>query len=354
MIAVVGAGGMGSAIAENLRRDYEVILVDTDQKRLDGTPESGKFMGRIMGFQGLDSVDLAVVALPAGSARETVEFLLKSGKNVVDISLTDYDPLELDGMARENGATLIPHAGFAPGLSNILAGKLYYELGSRNIEIIVGGLQERPEPPMEYAPTFNVSSVIDEYTREARFVENGNVRALSPLDTIEPVHVEGIGDLECFVSDGLSTILGTFREGIAIEKTVRHPGYLSKMKFLRDMGYFETVPVAGLTPREVTEKLFSRIVSGQKDLSILEVRSLDRGLVYSCIDQFDTTKGISSMRRMTGYTAAAISRALINGMVEVKGMYPAEYMGKSREAFDYILGQLRKDNIVVNAREQPS
>ncbi len=269
-------------------------------------------------------------------------------KNVVDISFTDYDPFVLDNIAKKNKAIFIPHAGFAPGLSNILAGKLYYSEGSRNMEIIVGGLQKRHIPPMDYVPTFNASSVIDEYNRPARYLIDGEVRKAEPLETLESITIDGIGLLDTFYSDGLATILDTFNDASIIEKTVRYHGHLEKMKFLRDMGYFSGSSADNCSPRKVTERIFRSMVRDEKDLSILQVTQLDgTHLQFTCIDSYDEILGISSMRRMTGYSAASISSALLKGKIDETGVYPAEWIGRETAIYDFILKRLMDHGITI-------
>ena len=348
MIAVLGAGSMGSVIAEDLIAEGEVTVIDTSKAALDKVRGCNVFLGDVFDFDGFDSVELFITALPADAAYEIVKKLLSLGKNVVDISFTDYDPFVLDNIAKKNKAIFIPHAGFAPGLSNILAGKLYYSEGSRNMEIIVGGLQKRHIPPMDYVPTFNASSVIDEYNRPARYLIDGEVRKAEPLETLESITIDGIGLLDTFYSDGLATILDTFNDASIIEKTVRYHGHLEKMKFLRDMGYFSGSSADNCSPRKVTERIFRSMVRDEKDLSILQVTQLDgTHLQFTCIDSYDEILGISSMRRMTGYSAASISSALLKGKIDETGVYPAEWIGRETAIYDFILKRLMDHGITI-------
>ena len=352
MIIVIGAGRMGRVIAQDLSRNYEVLVADSDQASLSKVKGIRTFKGSFMDIPGLAKADLVVTALPSGAARDVVEFALGKGRDVVDISFTDYDPFEMDKTARTHGCMYLPHAGFAPGLSNILAGKLYFGHGSRNIEIIVAGLQEEPMPPMGYIPTFNASSVIDEYTRPARFIENGILREVQPLETVEPVEVEGFGRLDSFYSDGLSTILQTFSEGTVAEKTLRYPGHMEKMKFLNEMGYFSSERIGMSSAREISDELFRRTVREVPDVSILKVVPLDhRGPEYTVVDHYDHKNSISSMGRMTGYSAAAMATAVLQSKIQGKGTYPAEWIGKDNTAFSFILDYLKGHHIDIKVSE---
>ncbi len=343
---------MGRVIARDLSQKTEVMVVDNNPASLAGLSGMQTFSGDFREIPGLDKAKLVVTALPSNAAREVMEFLLKRGKNVVDISFTDYDPWDLDEIAKENGCLYLPHAGFAPGLSNILAGKLYYGHGSRDIEILVAGLQDKPMPPMGYIPTFNASSVIDEYTRPARYIENGSLKEADPLGTIETMEVDDIGSVEAFYSDGLSTILNTFNEGSIIEKTLRYKGHMDKMKFLNDMGYFSSEKIGNSSAREISDELFRRTVRDVPDISILKVIPIDKkGPEYSIIDHYDEKEGISSMGRMTGFSAAAMAMAVMESKIQGKGTFPAEWIGKDDTAFSFILEYLKEHSIDIRVKQ---
>lgn len=348
MILVIGAGGMGSVIAEDLSRNHDVTVIDRSRESLDKLQGIRTFLGDPSDFPELKSAELAVTALPSEVARDVVENLLKHGVNVVDISFTDYDPFELDGMARSGNAVYVPHAGFAPGLSNILAGKLYYGEKSRDIEILVGGLQESPVPPMDYRPTFNASSVIDEYTRPARYLKDGRVLTADPLESIEKAVIGDLGTLETFYSDGLATILDTLKEATVIEKTLRYPGHLDKMKFLRDMGYFSDERFDGASPRDISNRIFRNMVGDFPDLSILKVFSRDvPGKSFECVDHYDSSRKVTSMGRMTGYSASAVSQTVLDGYVTSPGVFATEWIGKDDGFFNAVLKYLGDRGISV-------
>lgn len=353
MIVIVGAGGMGSVIAGDLSRNHDVVVIDNNPGALDKIHGMKTFQGSVSDFPGTEEAELFVTALPSEAAYDVMKHLLRKGRDVVDISFTDYNPFDLNSLAKENNAVYVPHAGFAPGLSNILAGWLYYAENSRDIEILVGGLQEKPIPPMDYIPTFNASSVIDEYTRPARYIRNGEVKSAEPLETLEKVTFGDLGQLETFYSDGLATILDTLGGATVIEKTLRYPGHLDKMKFLRDMGYFNSEIIDGCSPREVSNAIFRNLVKEYRDISILQVRSNDaESTLFQCVDHYDQKNRITSMGRMTGYSAAAIAEGVLKGMVEEPGVFATEWIGKSREFFDTVLGHLAEHSIRIERKKQ--
>lgn len=339
---------MGSVIADDLAERHDVTVVDSREQSLKRIRKAHTFLGDPFDLEGLPSAELVVTALPSEVAYRVVRGMLERGLDVVDISFTDYNPFDLDEVAKAGRALYIPHAGYAPGLSNILAGRLYYMEGSRDIEILVGGLQETPVPPMGYAPTFNASSVIDEYTRPARYLRKGKPETADPLEDLGSYEVPGVGMLETFYSDGLATLMDTMKDATVLEKTLRYPGHLEKMRFLRDMGYFSSEKAGDCTPREVSDEIFRRMAGDYRDLSILEVRPLDgKGRGYSCIDRYDTARNMTSMGRMTGFSAAAIAEGVLRGMVDEKGVFATEWIGRLDGFYNFVLEFLEEHGISI-------
>lgn len=93
--------------------------------------------------------------------------------------------------------TIVPDCGVAPGLSNLLVGRAISKLDQvEEVNIMVGGLPEVPVPPLGYTITWSVEGLIDEYTRKAKIVENGEVVEIEALTGLEEIDFPGVGKLE--------------------------------------------------------------------------------------------------------------------------------------------------------------
>ena len=93
----------------------------------------------------------------------------------MDIAFFPEDPFDLDDLAKKNGVTALVDFGVAPGMSNMFAGYHQLQMASLSrIEILVGGLPVVREFPFEYKAVFSPIDVIEEYTRPARYIENGH------------------------------------------------------------------------------------------------------------------------------------------------------------------------------------
>lgn len=345
MICIVGAGAIGKTIADYLSQKHEVSVIDLSQESLDHLRNVKKLKGTIEEHQEtVKSAEVVIVALPGGIAFGVVKKLILWGKKVVDISFSDIDPMELDETAKKNKALLIPDAGFAPGISNILAGRLYNSGKYSRIEIYCAGLPQEPKEPLLYTVNWSVEGLIDEYTRPARIIQDGREKIIDPLENIGCYHVEGLGDFEAFYSDGLRTLLKTLDCVDMFEKTLRFKGHLDRVKLLRDLGYFSSEDIGGVSPRVISEGLLERLRTGEKDVCVLIVRGVGKETSeFSCVDYYDESEGVSSMSRMTGYTAAIIAEGVAEGKINGTGVLPPEKIGFVEESFNFVrekLGQV--------------
>jgi hypothetical protein len=130
-IAVLGAGAVGARAARQLLSTEgvtEVVLRDDDADRLrevvaslgDGAQADGQGPLDPVG----DDVDVVVLAGPRGQHVAQARAAIGSGRSVVSVA-DDLDEvrglLDLDDDARRQGTHLVVGAGFAPGLTCVLA-----------------------------------------------------------------------------------------------------------------------------------------------------------------------------------------------------------------------------------------
>ncbi|MEM0164130.1 MAG: saccharopine dehydrogenase C-terminal domain-containing protein, partial [Thermoplasmata archaeon] len=344
MIIVLGYGMIGSIVAKELSLKDEVVVVD---KRNIDDFSTGKFVkGDIFDFPELiTKADVVVSTLPGNVSYPIISKLLSKGKKIVDVSFMPENAMDLNDMATKQKALLIPDAGYAPGLTNIISAYFYKKYKPESIEIYVGGLPQEKVPPLDYAITWSVSGLIDEYNRPARIVKNKKIVSVDPLEDIEKRMFPGIGDLEAFYSDGLRTLLFTLKDVDMFEKTYRYPGHLQKIKFLRDMGYFSETE--GCSPRIISEQLFEKKLKMKiEDLSILEVRAkgkINKEIRY--VEYYDRYNNLTSMSKMTGFPAVVLTELLIDNKIQGTGVKAPEYFGFDEPMFNEIMSRLKKRGI---------
>jgi lysine 6-dehydrogenase len=356
-ILVLGAGMIGRVLAQELALSGAEVLVGDREKRtipgckyakMDVTDQTS--LVKIM-KEGYGAVASAV---PGHLGFRVMEAAVKAGVDLVDVSFGEENPLALNEKAKSAGITIVPDCGVAPGLSNFLVGVGVSRVRDpREAHIKVGGLPEKPTPPLNYRLVFSAEALVDEYTRKARIVKNGRIVQVEALTGLETFDFPGVGKLECFYTDGLRTLVDTMKLKEMDEKTIRYPGHVDKIKAMVDIGLFASEPeILGVKPREFMQEFISstmRLKKGEKDITILEVEVRGGGgsVKFRMLDKFDEKSGISSMSRTTGYPIAILSMLVAKKQIDKKGVVPLEILGQDEKVSSMILRELKERKIII-------
>ncbi len=373
-VLVLGCGNIGSVAAEDIAKSLSsvhVVVADKDELHARGVAE--KIGGNNVSWAKVDAenrsklvnflrnFDLVMGFLPGSLGYGLMEACILAGKDLVDVSFLEENPFTLHEKAFEAGVTIVPDCGLAPGISNFLVGHAAKKLDKvEEVHIMVGGLPEKPLPPLGYVVTWSSESLIDEYTRKARIIENGKMIRVEALEGLEHVDFPGVGRLEAFYTDGLRTLIDTVKDvGEMWEKTLRYPGHAEKVKLLRALGFFDGEPIVvddvKVSPRKVTAKLFERKLRMPKvkDLVALkvEVFGVKKGerarYAYHLLDFYDEKSGVTAMARTTAYPASITAQLMLKGVLKVKGVVPPEKLGMNNEFFSLFLDELKNRGVNV-------
>ncbi|MGQ9586976.1 MAG: saccharopine dehydrogenase C-terminal domain-containing protein [Thermoplasmata archaeon] len=348
---ILGCGQMGYAIAMDMAQSdevSEVVVADLDKKRaeqlvakLKNDKVSGlrvdvkdsqatkKLMGRC---------DTAVCALPGGLNVFAGRAAIGAGVHMVDLSYGEL-LVEFDASAKKAGVTIMLDCGVAPGITNVLAGygaSLIDEVD--DIRIVCGGIPQSPVPPLGYRIVWSAQGLVNMYCGKSKVVRNGRVVEVDTLSGLEQIEFPGVGRLEAFYTDGLSTLLRTMKGKVRNmhEKTARWPGHAEKIAAMRDAGFFATEPIevegVKVVPRDVAVSILDKALrlGDEKDVTVLRVDvsgrkdGSDVEHSFVMVDYFDEERGVTSMARTTGYTAAIIARMVARGEIQVRGVVPPE------------------------------
>jgi len=370
-IIVLGAGLVGAPIAFDLAKDneFDVTVADFSLTSLNkfGKYDSIKTIQLdVSNKDNLASVisdfDFVLNAVPGFLGFETVKTIIEANKNVVDISFFPENPFDLNKLAQKHNVTVIVDCGVAPGMSNILVGYLSSKLDkTENVEIYVGGLPEVRKLPYEYKAVFSPIDVIEEYTRPARYIENGKMVIKPALSDIELMNFPNIGTLEAFNSDGLRSLAETIDAPNMKEKTLRYPGHVEKMKLLRDTGFFnkDMMEINGfkISPLDFTSKLLFpkwKLKEGEVDITVMKIivegikdnKKLSSS--YYLYDKYNSETKVHSMARTTGYTATMVLRMISKGLFNQVGIIAPEIIGKNEMCVNFILSGLEQRGIIYN------
>ncbi|HMN31780.1 MAG: saccharopine dehydrogenase NADP-binding domain-containing protein [Chitinophagaceae bacterium] len=373
-IIVLGCGMVGSAIALDLSKKHTVSVADFSENSLQKIQEKNK---GIRTFQldvtnipelkkAIQDFDLVMCAVPGFLGFQTLKSCIEAKKNVVDISFFPENALELHQLAMDNEVTTIVDCGVAPGMDNFILGYENEKYELSHFECLVGGLPKVKKWPFAYKAPFSPIDVIEEYTRPARYVENGQLIIKDALSDIEHVEFDGVGTLESFNSDGLRSIIYTMSHIPNMkEKTLRYPGHAKYINVLKSSGFFDTQKInyqgIRISPIEFTSKiLFNewKLNEDEEEMTIMRItlqgkdkQGNKKTIVYNLHDKYCGESKTASMSRTTGYTACAAVHLLLEGWFDKKGVYPPELVGKSEKCFQYVLNYLSERGVYYHRHE---
>ncbi len=366
-LAVLGAGMVGRAIAIDLAADYDVTSFDISEKSLSILSRKNKQVKTIKtDLQNYDEYsnmlkdfELVVTAVPGFMGYKTLEAVIKSKKNVVDISFFPENVFLLDGLAKDNNITAIVDCGVAPGISNLVLGQYNSILTVERFECMVGGLPKHKIPPFEYKAPFSPVDVIQEYIRPARLMEAGNIVTKPALSDSEIIHFEKAGSLESFNTDGLRSLLLTMGHIPDMkEKTLRYPGHIDLIKKMIAAGFFDEQAILFkgqlISPLEFSSAMLVnqwKLGETEEEFNIMKIKiagkqdGKQKTIVYDLYDEYDPISQTSSMSRTTGYTCTAAVNLLVKKMFQKKGVFPPELVGSNKECFDFIFKYLEERGV---------
>lgn len=351
-ILVLGAGIVGEAVVHDLSQDHKISVADVDKEKLKRF-EDGINTYKIdirdeeETLKLLEGYDLAIGTLPGKLGYRSIELALESGIDMVDVSFMPEDPLDLNEKAEEASSTVIVDAGFGPGMSNVFAGKIAEEIDDlERLKIWLGSLPQDPQPPLHYKLTWSPMDLIEEYTRPARIIVDGDVMEIDPLDELVKNIRISDKEFEGFYSDGLRTLLDTIDVENMEEITLRWEGHLDNFKVLKDLGFFDEDNIDS-----TIDVISDHMQYESMDFSIMDVvgEGLKEGkeerIRYFFYDE-EKEDSLSSIARTTGYSTAAMTRLLIDEDLR-DGVIPPEEFGRKKEHFDFLIQYLNNKGIEI-------
>jgi lysine 6-dehydrogenase len=376
-VMVLGSGNIGSTAAWDMAksmRSSDIVIADQDARRAknvaDRIGESNVSWVPLDAanhdqlLRSLKDCDLAMGFLPGNLGYSLMKACIEARKDLVDVSFMAENPFRLHQSVASAGVTIVPDCGLAPGISNFFVGHAFQNLDKTEaVHVMVGGLPEKPIPPLGYVVTWSPESLIDEYTRKATIVRQGRRVQVDALSGIENIEFPEVGKLEAFFTDGLRTLLHTMK-GVEDmwEKTLRYPGHAEKIKLLEAMGLFkeEKIKVEGLevSPRKLMAKLLGQTLQKPeiRDFVVLKVEVYGvkngekTGYIYHMLDNCDRKHGITAMARTTAYPMSIVAQLILGGIIKQKGVVPPETLGMEDRVFRMFRDGLEKRGIWISEK----
>jgi lysine 6-dehydrogenase len=264
----------------------------------------------------------------------------------------------LDREAVRAGISVVPDCGMGPGMGNTLA---VYAMGLvgevEHVYMFDGGLPQKPQPPWNYALTFSIEGLTNEYYGGMTILREGKLFHAPCFTELEMLDIPPIGKLEAFlIAGGASTAPWTFKGKLQTYqlKVLRYPGTFAQLKAFSDLGLFDLKPVQVNGNEVVPRKLFHALFEPQvradqvEDVCIVRAHAVGKknGLrteaIVQVIDYFDHTTGFTAMQRLTGWHASIVTAMMAKGEIPL-GSVPLE-LAVPGEAF---VREARKRGIKV-------
>ncbi|MFQ5482763.1 MAG: saccharopine dehydrogenase C-terminal domain-containing protein, partial [Nitrospinaceae bacterium] len=342
--AILGAGRQGVAAAFGLAHFGEADEIRLFDRNADtaqqGAQRINQLEGRNIVTPGqLDVCDAAALAKALSGVHSTLsavpylynltitEVAIDAGSNLCDLgghTETVREQLALADGAKERGITITPDCGMGPGI-NISLGVHAMSFLDEPEELFIwdGGLPQNPDPPWNYACTFHINGLTNEYDGKAWFLRNGRPTQVGTLTEVEALHFDPpLGTLEAAVTaGGLSTMPWTFEGKLKTleNKTLRYPVHWQTFEAFKRLGLFamETMEVAGATlvPREFFHSLLEPKLSSSKIRDICVIRAKCSGKLQgkpsTCtlelVQTYDDHLGFTAMEKLTGGHLSAVA-----------------------------------------------
>jgi lysine 6-dehydrogenase len=365
-VLVVGCGKVGSEIARDLAGSDEidsVVAMDASsqnlkllRKRVPRKLQTVELsIAQKPRFHNLlGKVDLVCGALPGRIGFDLMTETVEAGRDTVDISYTPRDVFLLQHKAKDAGCRVVPQCGVAPGFTNMCVGDASRRLDQmKSVEVFVGGLPEKPEPPLNYRIVFSLEDVVNEYSRPVQVIEEGKRRKVDALSGRGHISFPGVGRLEYFLTDGLGSLPRSFpRTREMHEFTLRYPGHADMMSTLRVLGFFDRKPVkiggVEVEPRQMSIELLRGAMSqgSLEDFLALrvDVNGLSGGkkihLRYQLLDHYNRRSGVSAMARTTAYPCTSVALLMGRGKIKETGIVTPERITQDERLFRFVLDRL--------------
>lgn len=375
-LLVLGAGLQGCACAYDLLQNPAISLVTLADLKPAKLPKflAGDWQGRLRVLK-LDVTDEAAVreafqgqaavmsAIPYYYNGPMARLAVEGGCHFSDLGGNTDIVLQQKKLHREalaKGVSVIPDCGLAPGMVNILAAEGISRMDrAEQVKIFVGGLPQRPEPPLNYQIVYSLEGALDYYTTPSWVLRGGKrvqVEALSEVESVE--FPAPVGTLEAFhTGGGISTLPFAYEGKIDVMeyKTLRYPGHAAIMRPIRELGLLANEPIEVKGQKVTPRDLFIAAVQPRlhkpdgRDLVALQVQVSGRSgkkadtVTFRLIDRFDATHGISAMMRTTGYSLSITGHMQVDGRVKKKGVHTPD----EAVPFDAYVAELAKRGVRI-------
>jgi len=305
---VVGADSNEHA-AENFRKHItsgpDGAFYLTDQNSAD------KSMERALIFE---KPDIVISSLPYHQAGEIALWCIANGFRYCDLGGRVDVSKEINEWAlKEATKPVFTDLGLAPGWVNILAeqGCRQIHRTAEKVSMMVGGLPAIPtNPPFNYAVTWSIDGLINEYKDDCLVLKDGEIKTVSGMDGKEKVYSKLLQqDMEAFYTSGGAShsIHGMKKRGVknCTYKTLRYKGHCDVVKFL--------IRKSGLTEDCLVDVFKKGCAKSTGDIALIKARVESGDLTWDkeIIVGYDLK--FSAMQKATAFSISSVAKIMAEG-----------------------------------------
>ena len=383
---ILGAGRQGGACAAFLLERFDdtfVDFLDTDPERLASAAALQRDAGRVAGhrlsahppsdqlLRLMSEADCIISCVPYFLNEQLTQAAIDVGKPFCDLGGnvgTVRAQIALGEAARRAGVAVVPDCGLAPGLLSILGEYWADSWDYRSVRLYCGGLPQNPRGRLQYALTFSVYGLLNEYFDDCQVARRGRVETIAGMSELETLSDLALpGQFEAFATSGGASLGPEMYAPRGVDyqyKTVRYPGHAHIIQALREMGFFDPEPrefrldgqTVSTSPLEVCGRIMEQnlrsdghdlivaqaIVTGTKDG---KARTGRIDLVDYAVDRF------TAMERTTGFPTAIVAAALA-GLYETR-IAPGAYVPFQVMDPQMVIAELARGGVTgISVREQ--
>ena len=357
---VFGVGLQGKAVIHDLEHSHavsEIVAVDVEaEKAKTYIGARGYSKVRVVQLNASDQPALErlireirprvlICMLPPDFQPALARAATNAGVSYVSSSYTGT-LLELDGLAREKGVTILPEMGMDPGIDLILGRLAVDELD------IVHGMRSYgaglPAPdcagnnPIHYKITWTFEGVLKAYMRPARFLREGKEVAIPGGEIFRrenghTIEVPEVGVMDAYYNGDAIRYIDLFGLGPELKEmgrfAMRWPGHNQFWNVMAELGFLDETTIrigeSKISPRRfIVEHLTPRLQFGDTERDMVVIRVETWGLknkkplrvTYDLIDYRDLTTGFFAMNRAVGYTTSIAAQLILAGKIQKTGV----------------------------------
>lgn len=357
---VFGVGLQGKAVIHDLEHSHavsEIVAVDVEaEKAKTYIGARGYSKVRVVQLNASDQPALErlireirprvlICMLPPDFQPALARAATNAGVSYVSSSYTGT-LLELDGLAREKGVTILPEMGMDPGIDLILGRLAVDELdivhGMRSYGAGLPAPDCAGDNPIHYKITWTFEGVLKAYMRPARFLREGKEVAIPGGEIFRrenghTLEVPEVGVMDAYYNGDAIRYIDLFGLGPELKEmgrfAMRWPGHNQFWNVMAELGFLDETTIrigeSKISPRRfIVEHLTPRLQFGDTERDMVVIRVEAWGLknkkplrvTYDLIDYRDLTTGFFAMNRAVGYTTSIAAQLILAGKIQKTGV----------------------------------